>query len=524
MKSLHLMLNDYMGAVEEYEHSRAALRSIDAATGRSNYTHVTAPEQLQQRLEKEWYLRYAHTSLEMRIDHDFEKVIASKAFHDTAISTEDSNRLFARQKERAVFDRTIPLLGFGKKLQELAATQLKAYGYVPRVLFDCGEIANIESAGKMQLLFLHTSLLAEGAYVRSEILRMRQEGRETRQLVFFADEDNFQLRLKALRSGSDAFYVLPADFGQVAEKMQQLLVKKIERPLHIVIVTDDSIVAAEYTPVLQRAGMVSSTVSDPEHVFSTLVEFKPDLILLSTALRGCKGLELAQLLRQHDAFFSIPVLFIIGNYTRAEDAAEIRSQGYELLDPAASPEDMVSSIGMKARRYRKLRYYMERDSLTGLLDHSNLKSQLQREVMRSRRTGIPLSFAMIDADHFKRINDMYGHLTGDRVLKSLSRVLQARLRRTDIIGRYGGEEFGIILLNTGPSQAVEIMDEIRKNFTATCHQAGTEHFYVSFSCGISSYEGKADEADLNRQADEALYAAKENGRNRVVHYLDIKRF
>ncbi|MFW6344149.1 MAG: GGDEF domain-containing protein, partial [Sediminispirochaetaceae bacterium] len=127
-----------------------------------------------------------------------------------------------------------------------------------------------------------------------------------------------------------------------------------------------------------------------------------------------------------------------------------------------------------------------------------------------------VSFAMIDADHFKDVNDTHGHLTGDRVLKSLSRMLQDRLRRTDIIGRYGGEEFGIILINTDSEEAKRIMDEIRENFARVRHHSEKKGFFVTFSCGIASYPAIESPEEINLAADEALYSAKEAGRNRVV--------
>ncbi len=122
---------------------------------------------------------------------------------------------------------------------------------------------------------------------------------------------------------------------------------------------------------------------------------------------------------------------------------------------------------------------------------------------------------MIDADHFKQVNDTYGHTTGDRVLKILSRLLQERLRRTDFIGRYGGEEFGVILLNSSLEDARRIMDRIREDFAMIRHQEGMQEFYVSISCGIASFPKFKTAALVTEAADKALYEAKEAGRNQV---------
>jgi diguanylate cyclase (GGDEF)-like protein len=194
----------------------------------------------------------------------------------------------------------------------------------------------------------------------------------------------------------------------------------------------------------------------------------------------------------------------------------VRNGGDDFLTKPVDPQYLVSLVRVRVERTRNMRYFMERDSLTGLLNHSNLKDQLGREIIRARRMGTSLSFAMIDTDRFKRINDTFGHLTGDRVLKSLARLLQDRVRRTDIVGRYGGEEFGVILLNADAESARKIMDEIRINFAQIRHRADDREFYISFSCGIAEYPGYEDAEELSCAADEAMYAAKQAGRNRVM--------
>jgi len=159
---------------------------------------------------------------------------------------------------------------------------------------------------------------------------------------------------------------------------------------------------------------------------------------------------------------------------------------------------------------------MTMDSLTGLFDHTTLMDKLSLELVRSRRNNRPLSFAMLDLDHFKSINDRYGHLTGDRVLKNLARMLRQRLRITDVIGRYGGEEFGVILTDTDLATAQKVMDEIRVNFSKLNHlHASQAGFRVTFSCGLASFPQFQDAHTVCDEADKALYDSKMKGRNCV---------
>ena len=287
-------------------------------------------------------------------------------------------------------------------------------------------------------------------------------------------------------------------------------------PYHVLIVDDDPEQVSYYALILQQAGMITSVASEPKTVLNVLVEAKPELILMDMYMPGCSGTELLALIRQQEAFVSIPVVFLSIENAETKKLAAIREGGDDFITKPAEPEFLIASISNRIRRTREIRYFMERDSLTGLLNHSNLKEQLIRELLRAKRAGSSLCFGMIDLDNFKNVNDTYGHLTGDKVLKSLSRMLQERLRRTDIIGRYGGEEFGVILLNTSATNAEPILNEIRENFSQIRHQGEEDEFFVTLSCGIACYPGYTDEGDFAAAADKALYRAKESGRNCVV--------
>ena len=159
---------------------------------------------------------------------------------------------------------------------------------------------------------------------------------------------------------------------------------------------------------------------------------------------------------------------------------------------------------------------MERDSLTGLYNRSMSEEHLELAVLRARRSDGGAVFAMIDIDAFKGINDTYGHPTGDRVIVTLARLLQQRLRKTDIVGRYGGEEFAVVLPDTDLDAAREVLDRIRQSFAQVRHAYAKGEFSVTFSCGIAAYPRYGEISPLCDAADKALYRAKEGGRNRVV--------
>jgi diguanylate cyclase (GGDEF)-like protein len=231
---------------------------------------------------------------------------------------------------------------------------------------------------------------------------------------------------------------------------------------------------------------------------------------------GCTGLELAAIIRQQPAYVSIPIVFLSTEANRDRQLAAMHLGGDDFLTKPIKPDHLISAVTSRVQRARTLRSFMIRDSLTGLLNHTNTREHLDIEVARAQRQHGLLTLALLDIDHFKAVNDTYGHPTGDRVIKSLARLLQQRLRKTDIIGRYGGEEFAVILPHTDGLTAVKLLDEIRATFAHVRHQVDDCAFSVTFSCGIACFPDYADATQLTHAADQTLYDAKRSGRNQVL--------
>ncbi|MVV49189.1 diguanylate cyclase [Pseudomonas sp. PB120] len=168
------------------------------------------------------------------------------------------------------------------------------------------------------------------------------------------------------------------------------------------------------------------------------------------------------------------------------------------------------------RQKRELLALSRTDSLTGLLNHGAWKDQLEIEFQRCRRQHQGGAIALIDIDHFKTINDTYGHVAGDIVLRQLSKMLKQNLRATDVAGRYGGDEFCVILPDLPLTSAAVVMDALRDRF-ATLGYEQSPALKVSLSIGLSAFNPAHTDATLwLNDADQALYEAKTTGRNRVI--------
>ncbi len=152
------------------------------------------------------------------------------------------------------------------------------------------------------------------------------------------------------------------------------------------------------------------------------------------------------------------------------------------------------------------------DSLTRFFNHNYIREVLGEELRRSSRTDMPLAIAMIDIDHFKQINDSFGHLTGDDVLTMFSDLLRKQTRKSDMVGRYGGEEFLLVLPSTDIKEANQIVDRLRCAVANHIFMIHSHTISLTVSCGISSYHGQSMH-QLIEEADTHLYEAKRLGRN-----------
>lgn len=333
--------------------------------------------------------------------------------------------------------------------------------------------------------------------------------------IFLSAQGDMPSRLRAIRAGGQAFFPRPTSASALADRLDALCARQPQDPYRILVVDDDPQVAEGLALTLRNAGMLARSLANPLEILGALAETRPDLLLLDMHMPACTGKEVAAVIRQVEPLSGLPIVFLSGerNFARQMDA--MGEGADDFLTKPIAPERLVAHVTHRAWRGRLLLGLMVRDGLTGLLNHSALLDQLDIEVTRARRQSGRLAFAMADLDHFKRVNDTQGHGMGDQVLRAFSRLLQQRLRRTDALGRYGGEEFGIVLPDTDLAEAAALIEGLREDFAALRFHGPGGDFTATFSAGLAAFPMHGAAAELCEAADRALYAAKAGGRNRV---------
>lgn len=398
--------------------------------------------------------------------------------------------------------------------RELVA-QLRPYGYAATAFTNPASFADAVRNGAPEALLVDIICGPDNDAGSEVVASLSTEG-PVPPAIFLSGRDDFDARLSAVRAGGAGYLVKPVDPAILAERLDQIIGRDSARPYRVLLIDDDALVAAEYATALGSAGMEVEVLADPVRAIDHIRRFLPDLVLLDNRMPGCTGLELAAVLRQQEGMLSLPILFLTADEELTDKRLALDLGAEDLLRKPIKTAKLVEQVRARVRRARQLQAMMARDSLTGALNHAMVQEHLATEVVRARREGEPLSFAMIDVDRFKRVNDEHGHAAGDRVLRSLSRLLRQRLRRSDIVGRYGGEEFAVILPRTSPHEAATILDNLRMAFHAVGFRGADDKlFHVTYSAGVAGLTETGDLASLNLSADAALYFAKRAGRDRV---------
>ncbi|EGV20074.1 diguanylate cyclase [Thiocapsa marina] len=395
------------------------------------------------------------------------------------------------------------------------AGQLGCFGYRVRAFTTLADLRTAVESERPAAIILDIVFPEDENAGPKMLAELRSAEQETIPCIFISCRDDFEGRLQAVRAGGSAYCTKPIKTVELLEFLDALTNPHPPEPINVLVVDDDRELAQFHATVLEEAGMVAKAVSNPEQVLSLLDTFDADLVLMDMYMPDCSGPELSRILRQIPGHVSLPIIYVSSetDVERQHKALAVGADGF--LTKPIEPARLVAEVALRAERMRILHSLMVRDGLTGLFNHNAIMQFLEVAVANARRGGTSLCFAMIDVDHFKSVNDTYGHPTGDQVLMALSRTLRMRLREDDLVGRYGGEEFAVVLNGAGVEPAKRILDALRTSFSNVTFFSDGQEFHCTFSVGVSDFPTFATPDALTEAADRALYRAKKGGRNRV---------
>ena len=368
-------------------------------------------------------------------------------------------------------------------------------------------------------LILEIPLPDGDAYELVERVRSMPGGDEMA-IIIVSKQTGFLDKVRSIHCGADAHFEKPVDMKAMFRRLRYLLDKRYQETPRILSVEDDPDQAAFIRAFLESAGYQVRTCTDPKNFESYISAFQPDLVLLDVMLPGMTGYELARYIRQDERHATLPVLFLT---TQGQIDARIesaRSGGDDHLVKPVPPALLLSSVSSRLERARFLKTLLRRDGLTSLLNHTSFMEQAQTVIAQRRRHAGYTALILLDIDYFRSINERHGYPGGDKVLVALSLLLRRRLRQSDIIGRYAGDELGIIADGLDEAEALHLAGRLLADFAAIQHSTLSHSgFYATCSAGISILDAKnmTVESWLG-SGYKALQQAKNAGRNCAIAY------
>lgn len=396
---------------------------------------------------------------------------------------------------------------------DMLAIQLEHLGYRTRSIYEINKLTESIHSYKPNLIFMDIIFDNNRDAGTQIISSMREKEELNFPIIFMSARDDLSARLNAVRSGGIGFLCKTFNLGDLKNIVDLIVPLQSDKTYKVLIIDDDKISSTYCRTILEHAGIQVDVLESPEKIFEQIINFDPDVILLDMYMPNISGIELASIIRQHQNFSATPIV-IMSAEPDINKQFKMRSAGADdfILKPF-KPHHLVDIILNRIQRSRQTKHLIYTDGLTGLMLFAKIKDQINNLFESCVRYNLDFSVALIDLDHFKDVNDNFGHLSGDQILRGFAEFLLSRVRKSDIVTRSGGEEFTIIFPYTNGESALRATNSIREAFAHRLQHVNNQSIKVTFSAGVASIQNHHDLESLLASADTALYHAKESGRN-----------
>jgi diguanylate cyclase (GGDEF)-like protein len=428
---------------------------------------------------------------------------------DKRASDITENRPHEWIKPRTIWMFAAPSVGWSSGL----AAQLSFYGFQVRVMPWFNDLPDEDPP--FAVIFVPGDDAIDTDDKAMDDIRRIRAACPASQFFFVGVPRTLDRMVELMRAGIDITIQRDEQMAALLSSVLNLVQTHEPERYRILVVEDSRVAIAQIQRALKQHGIDSFTIPDPSRLFEAIEDYGPDLVLMDMYMPGCNGVEATRALRQLSAYQALPIVYLSSETDVGLQVEALRLGGDQFLTKPFNPVLLAATVKTTIERHQEMRRASRHDGLTGLLNHTAAKAELDVRLAMVPADG-RLTVAMLDIDHFKSVNDAYGHPVGDQVIRSLAWLLKGWLRATDVIGRYGGEEFIIAMPGINVGEARGVLDGIRTHFANLPHVHATGSLRVTFSAGVAAFPHFTKASDLIAAADQALLQAKALGRNQVV--------
>lgn len=284
----------------------------------------------------------------------------------------------------------------------------------------------------------------------------------------------------------------------------------------IQIIDDDPSMLMMLKEALEEKNWIVMAYSNPKQAVKQFFEMQPDCLILDLQLPNQNGFEVLKEIQEYNDKYFIPTIMISVQNDKQTRIEAYQQGADDFLTKPIDLDEFIVKVNRHLERKKVFEQYVLIDELTQVYNRKFLNDSLPRFFQNFKRSKEPFSLCIIDIDHFKKVNDTYGHLMGDKVLRDFAQFLKQNIRSLDMLFRYGGEEFIMVFPNTSSEDATKKLVQLNHDFSKTVFTCEDQSFSVTFSAGVSMVtEEMLAGTDAIKAADQLLYEAKSNGRARV---------
>lgn len=402
------------------------------------------------------------------------------------------------------------IVSAGDEHTEWFESELTAAGYTATLVRSDGDVLRVCTGADVVLINV-----AAGGDGYAICRRLAELPSPPRTRILFATGDTSFDALKVSGSKADRMIHRASDLRTILRPVGAPSADRVVA--RILSVEDDPECAQAIQAILGSAGHSVKVLARPDELFGQLSDFRPELLLLDYDLPNMNGFEIARVVRSDARHEATPIVFVTTRSEKRDRRAATAAGGDDFVTKPFTADELLDIVHAHLQRHRAYRRRLDSDLLTELLNRGAAMTAVDDMLAAAGRRGTAVLVSILDLDHFKRVNDELGHPTGDRVLREMGAHLRSTLLPGDVAGRLGGEEMVVALEGGTEEELLERLDELRKSLRIELRSSDGGKGRVTFSAGAAMFprDGKLA-SELLRQADHALYAAKTQGRNRVV--------
>ena len=329
--------------------------------------------------------------------------------------------------------------------------------------------------------------------------------------------DGFSDRVSVARLGGQAFLPKPIPPDRILATVRDTLERYSAFRPRILAVDDDPLILKVLDRFLTPWGIELHALEDTRQFWQILEATVPDLLILDVQMPHISGIELCQVVRNDSIWNQLPILFLSGDRDDGTIHRLYQAGADDYVPKPVTEPELMTRIFNRLERLQLLQTLAETDPLTGVANRSQSTKELYRYLRLANTYNQPLCLAIVDLDHFRRVNETVGHETGDRVLKRIGTILQQQFRSDDLVARWGGEEFAIGMYGMNQHDAMRRLSQVLEAVRSEIFMVkGHSPLRVTVSAGVAEYPHHGqDLTSLYRAADRALDRAKASGRDRI---------